>query len=102
MKFVGISGDVNSPGVFEVPMGTKYSELIYQLAGGVLDNRKLLAYAPSGPSSGYLPASVVDLTLDWNAVAAAGSMVGSGCDRRRRRRPLHARHGAQCRALLPE
>jgi len=78
MKFVGISGDVNSPGVFEVPMGTKYSELIYQLAGGVLDNRKLLAYAPSGPSSGYLPASVVDLTLDWNAVAAAGSMVGSG------------------------
>ena len=78
MKFVGISGDVNSPGIFEVPMGTKYSELIYELAGGVLDNRELLAYAPSGPSSGYLPASMVDLALDWNAVAAAGSMVGSG------------------------
>jgi NADH:ubiquinone oxidoreductase subunit F (NADH-binding)/NADH:ubiquinone oxidoreductase subunit E len=78
MKFVGVSGDVNSPGVFEVPMGTKYSELIYELAGGVLDNRRLLAYAPSGPSSGYLPASMADLALDWNAVAAAGSMVGSG------------------------
>jgi NADH:ubiquinone oxidoreductase subunit F (NADH-binding) len=78
MKFVGVSGDVNRPGVFEVPMGTKYSELIYEHAGGVLENRNLLAFAPSGPSSGYLPASMVDLPLDWNAIAAAGSMVGSG------------------------
>lgn len=78
MKFVGVSGDVNRPGVFEVPMGTPYSELIYQLAGGVFENRRLLAFAPSGPSSGYLPASRADLPLDWNAVAAAGSMVGSG------------------------
>jgi NADH:ubiquinone oxidoreductase subunit F (NADH-binding)/NADH:ubiquinone oxidoreductase subunit E len=78
MKFVGISGDVNRPGVFEVPMGTKYAELIYELAGGVLEDRSLLAFAPSGPSSGYLPASMADLQLDWNAVTAAGSMVGSG------------------------
>ena len=78
MKFVGISGDVNRPGIFEVPMGTKYAELIHELAGGVLENRKLLAFAPSGPSSGYLPASMADLPLDWNAVAAVGSMVGSG------------------------
>jgi NADH:ubiquinone oxidoreductase subunit F (NADH-binding) len=59
-------------------MGTKYSQLIYEYAGGIAGDRKLLAYAPSGPSSGYLPASMVDLPLDWNAVAAAGSMVGSG------------------------
>jgi NADH:ubiquinone oxidoreductase subunit F (NADH-binding)/NADH:ubiquinone oxidoreductase subunit E len=78
MKFVGISGDVNRPGIFEVPMGTKYSQLIYEYAGGVIGGRPLLAYAPSGPSSGYLPASMADLPLDWNAVAAAGSMVGSG------------------------
>jgi NADH:ubiquinone oxidoreductase subunit F (NADH-binding)/NADH:ubiquinone oxidoreductase subunit E len=78
MKFVGISGDVNRPGIYEVPMGTKYSQLIYEYAGGILEGRNLLAYAPSGPSSGYLPASLVDLALDWNAVAAAGSMVGSG------------------------
>ena len=78
MKFVGISGDVNRPGIYEVPMGTKYSQLIYEYAGGILEDRKLLAYAPSGPSSGYLPASMADLALDWNAVAAAGSMVGSG------------------------
>ena len=78
MKFVGISGDVNSPGIFEVPMGTTYAELIYEKAGGILGQRNLLAFAPSGPSSGYLPASMSNLPLDWNAVAAAGSMVGSG------------------------
>jgi len=78
LKFVGISGDVVRPGIFEVPMGTKYSELIYEYAGGILDSKKLLGFAPSGPSSGYLPASMVDLPLDWDAVAAKGSMVGSG------------------------
>jgi len=78
MKFVGISGDVNRPGIFEVPMGISYEELLQNYAGGILDNRALLAFAPSGPSSGYLPASMTNLPLDWNAVAAAGSMVGSG------------------------
>ena len=77
-KFVGISGDVEHPGVFEVPMGTTYGELINGPAGGVSDGRQLLAFAPSGPSSGYLPATQANLPLDWNAVAAAGSMVGSG------------------------
>jgi NADH:ubiquinone oxidoreductase subunit F (NADH-binding)/NADH:ubiquinone oxidoreductase subunit E len=78
MKFVGISGDVNRPGVYEIPMGTKYSELIYQYGGGILGGKAMLSFAPSGPSAGYLPASMAELPLDWNAVAAAGSMVGSG------------------------
>jgi len=78
MKFVGISGDVNRPGVYEVPMGTKYSELIYQYGGGISGGKAMLSFAPSGPSAGYLPASMAELPLDWNAVAAAGSMVGSG------------------------
>jgi NADH:ubiquinone oxidoreductase subunit F (NADH-binding)/NADH:ubiquinone oxidoreductase subunit E len=78
MKFVGISGDVNRPGIFEVPMGITYQEMIYENAGGIPDGKRLLAFAPSGPSSGYLPASMTGLPLDWNAVAAAGSMVGSG------------------------
>jgi formate dehydrogenase beta subunit len=78
MKFVGISGDVIRPGIFEVPMGTTYNELIYENAGGIAGGKQLLAFAPSGPSSGYLPASMTSLPLDWNAVAAAGSMVGSG------------------------
>jgi len=78
MKFVGISGDVNRPGIFEVPMGITYEEMISENAGGITDGKKLLGFAPSGPSSGYLPASMTSLPLDWNAVAAAGSMVGSG------------------------
>ncbi len=78
LKFVGISGDVVHPGVFEVPMGTSYRDLIYKYAEGVIDSRTLLAFAPSGPSSGYLPASMLDLPLDFKAVADAGSMVGSG------------------------
>src|ERR1700734_613490 len=58
MKFVGISGDVVRPGIFEVPMGTSYSDLIYQYAGGIPGGKKLKGFAPSGPSSGYLPASM--------------------------------------------
>jgi NADH:ubiquinone oxidoreductase subunit F (NADH-binding)/NADH:ubiquinone oxidoreductase subunit E len=78
LKFVGISGDAVYPGVYEVPMGTPYRDLIFKYAGGIRDSKRLLAFAPSGPSSGYLPASQVDLPLDFNALAAAGSMVGSG------------------------
>jgi len=78
LKFVGISGDVVRPGVFEVPMGISYRDLIFQHAGGVADGRKLLGFAPSGPSSGYLPASMLNLPLDFKVVADAGSMVGSG------------------------
>lgn len=78
LKFVGISGDIARPGVYEVPMGMPMSELIYQKAGGVKDGKALKAFAPSGPSSGYLPASMVDVHLDFKSLADAGSMLGSG------------------------
>ena len=86
VKFVGVSGDVRQPGVFEVPMGTLYRELIEGLAGGPAPGRRIKAYAPSGPAGGYLPASLLDLPLDWNAMTQAGATVGSGaivvCDDR--------------------
>ena len=78
LKFVGISGDVVRPGVFEIPMGLPMSEVIYNLAGGIVDGKKLKAFAPSGPSSGYLPASQVEVRLDFKSLAAIGSMLGSG------------------------
>ena len=78
LKFVGVSGHVNLPGIFEVPMGTPMREVIFQHAGGIRGGRQLKAFAPSGPSSGYLPASMVDLPLDFKALADAGSMLGSG------------------------
>lgn len=78
LKFVGVTGDVNEPGIFEVPMGISYSELIGTYAGGVIGGRKMIGFAPSGPSSGYLPASMADILLDWDTLTKAGSMVGSG------------------------
>ena len=78
IKFVGITGSVVKPGIFEVPMGTSYHSLIYDLAGGPLPGREIIGFAPSGPSSGYLPSSMLDLPLDWDKVRAAGSMLGSG------------------------
>jgi NADH:ubiquinone oxidoreductase subunit F (NADH-binding) len=78
LKFVGVSGQVQHPGVFEVPMGTSMSEVIFGHAGGIRGGKKLKAFAPSGPSSGYLPASMVEVKLDFKALADAGSMLGSG------------------------
>jgi NADH:ubiquinone oxidoreductase subunit F (NADH-binding)/NADH:ubiquinone oxidoreductase subunit E len=78
LKFVGVSGHVARPGVYEVPMGTSMREVIMQKAGGIRGGRALKAFAPSGPSSGYLPASMVDVRLDFKALAEAGSMLGSG------------------------
>ncbi|MGD1210344.1 MAG: NADH-ubiquinone oxidoreductase-F iron-sulfur binding region domain-containing protein [Candidatus Acidiferrales bacterium] len=78
LKFVGVSGDVVRPGVYELPMGTPMSELIFQRAGGIREGKKLKAFAPSGPSSGYLPASMVDVHLDFKSLVDAGSMMGSG------------------------
>lgn len=78
LKFVGISGDVRKPGVFEIPMGLPMSEVIFNLAGGITGGKQLKAFAPSGPSSGYLPASKVDVRLDFKSLAAIGSMLGSG------------------------
>lgn len=78
LKFVGVSGQVENPGVFEVPMGTSMSDVIFGHAGGIRGGKKLKAFAPSGPSSGYLPAPMVDVKLDFKALADAGSMLGSG------------------------
>src|SRR5262249_38683708 len=62
---------------YEVPLGTTVRELI-ALGGGMKDGRSLKAFAPGGASSSFLPASQIDLPLDFEAVAKAGSMLGSG------------------------
>jgi NADH:ubiquinone oxidoreductase subunit F (NADH-binding)/NADH:ubiquinone oxidoreductase subunit E len=78
IKFVGVTGHVKNPGVFEVPMGTSYRDLIYKYAGGPPDGHEVIGFAPSGPSSGYLPASMLDTELNWDKLKALQSMVGSG------------------------
>jgi formate dehydrogenase beta subunit len=78
LKFVGVSGHCARPGIYEVPLGITMREVLFDYAGGVRGGRALKAFAPSGPSSGYLPAAMVDVRLDFKALAEAGSMLGSG------------------------
>jgi NADH-quinone oxidoreductase subunit F len=77
-KIYSVSGDVERPGNFEVPMGTPFTTLL-ELAGGVRSGRKLKAVIPGGSSSPVVPASVMmECTLDYDSIAKAGSMLGSG------------------------
>jgi NADH:ubiquinone oxidoreductase subunit F (NADH-binding)/NADH:ubiquinone oxidoreductase subunit E len=78
LKFVGVSGHVARPGVFEVPLGITMREILFDYAGGVRGGAALKAFAPSGPSSGYLPGAMAQVRLDFKALAEAGSMLGSG------------------------
>ena len=73
-----VSGDVERPGNYEVPMGTPFAKLL-ELAGGVRGGRALKAVIPGGSSAPVLPASIImDITMDYDAIAKAGSMLGSG------------------------
>jgi NADH-quinone oxidoreductase subunit F len=77
-KIFSVVGDVNQPGNFEVPLGTPFTKLL-ELAGGVRTGRKLKAVIPGGSSAPVLPASIMEtLTMDYDAIAKAGSMLGSG------------------------
>jgi formate dehydrogenase/NADH-quinone oxidoreductase subunit F len=78
LKFIGISGDVARPGVYDIAMGTPARQVIFERAGGVAGGRPLKAWAPSGPASGFLPPALLDTPLDFRSLAAAGSMLGSG------------------------
>jgi NADH:ubiquinone oxidoreductase subunit F (NADH-binding)/NADH:ubiquinone oxidoreductase subunit E len=78
LKFVGVSGHIANPGIYEVQLGITMREVLFDFAGGMRGGHSLKAFAPSGPSSGYLPASMADVRLDFKALAEAGSMLGSG------------------------
>ncbi len=76
-KLFCVSGHVNRPGVYELPMGTPLREIIEKHAGGVLEGRVLKAVIPGGSSVPILKADEIDITMDFDAVAKAGSMLGS-------------------------
>ncbi len=77
-KLFSVSGDVERPGNYEVPMGTPFAELL-ELAGGMRGGRKLKAVIPGGSSAPVLPADIMmNCTMDYDSIAKAGSMLGSG------------------------
>ena len=77
-KIFSISGDVERPGNYEIPMGTSFAKLL-ELAGGMRGGRNLKAVIPGGSSAPVLPANIMmDITMDYDSIAKAGSMLGSG------------------------
>lgn len=78
LKFLALSGHVQRPGVYEVPLGLPAARLLDDYGGGLPPGCTLKAFCPGGASSGFLPASMVDIPLDFQALAQVGSMLGSG------------------------
>ncbi len=77
-KVFSVSGHVNKPGNFEIPMGTPFPELL-EMAGGVRNNNRLKAVIPGGSSMPVLPAEVMmEMTMDYDALGKAGPGLGSG------------------------
>jgi NADH-quinone oxidoreductase subunit F len=77
-KIFSVSGDVERPGNYEIPLGTPFATLL-EMAGGVRKGRQLKAVIPGGSSSPVLPASIMmELTMDYDSISKAGSMLGSG------------------------
>jgi NADH-quinone oxidoreductase subunit F len=73
-----VSGHVNRPGNYEVPLGTPFAKLL-EMAGGMRGGRKLKAVIPGGSSAPVLPGDIMmDCTMDYDSIAKAGSMLGSG------------------------
>jgi len=77
-KIFSVSGHVNKPGNYEVPMGTPFSELL-ELAGGVRNGNKLKAVIPGGSSTPILPGdAMMDVAMSYDGISRAGSMLGAG------------------------
>jgi len=77
-KAFSLVGKVKNTGLVEVPMGTTLRQIIYDIGGGIIDDRPFKAVQTGGPSGGCLPESQLDLPVDFDTLTRAGSMMGSG------------------------
>jgi len=77
-KVFALAGNVVKGGLVEVPMGTTLREIIFDIGGGIRDGRELKAIQTGGPSGGCIPASLADTPIDYDSLAQAGSIMGSG------------------------
>jgi NADH-quinone oxidoreductase subunit F len=77
-KIFALTGHVKNTGLVEVEMGTTLREIVFDIGGGAQDGKQIKAVQTGGPSGGCLPVSQFDLPVDYEALAAAGSMMGSG------------------------
>ncbi|AQQ08526.1 NADP-reducing hydrogenase subunit HndC [Sedimentisphaera cyanobacteriorum] len=77
-KVFALAGRVYNTGLVEVPMGTTLREMVYDIGGGIPDGKEFKAVQTGGPSGGCLPASYLETKIDYDSLAAAGSIMGSG------------------------
>lgn len=77
-KMFSITGKVKNTGLIEVPMGITLREIVYDIGGGCQKGRELKAVQTGGPSGGCIPASHIDMPLDYESLKSVGSMMGSG------------------------
>jgi NADH-quinone oxidoreductase subunit F len=77
-KIFSLTGKINNTGLVEVPMGTTLRDVIFEIGGGIPRGRRFKAAQMGGPSGGCLPPQYLDLPIDYESLAKAGSMMGSG------------------------
>lgn len=77
-KVFALGGKVNNTGLVEVPMGITLREIVFNIGGGIPNNRKIKAVQTGGPSGGFIPESLIDTKVDFKNLENAGSMMGSG------------------------
>ncbi|MGD9818870.1 MAG: NADH-ubiquinone oxidoreductase-F iron-sulfur binding region domain-containing protein [Desulfomonilaceae bacterium] len=77
-KVFALAGHVKNTGLIEVPMGTSLREIVYEIGGGIQDERRFKAVQSGGPSGGCLPDKFLDMSMDYESLAEAGSIMGSG------------------------
>jgi len=73
-----LTGQINRSGLIEVPMGIELGKIIYEIGGGILDDKEFKAVQTGGPSGGCLPTDKLHLSVDFDTLVEAGSMMGSG------------------------
>jgi NADH:ubiquinone oxidoreductase subunit F (NADH-binding)/(2Fe-2S) ferredoxin/NAD-dependent dihydropyrimidine dehydrogenase PreA subunit len=77
-KIFALVGKVKNTGLIEVPMGTTLRKVIFDIGGGIIDDKKFKAVQTGGPSGGCIPGKLLDLPVDYERLTQAGSMMGSG------------------------
>ncbi|MEO0135906.1 MAG: NADH-quinone oxidoreductase subunit NuoF [candidate division WOR-3 bacterium] len=77
-KIFSLVGKINNTGLVEVPMGITLREIIYEIGGGIPNNKRFKAVQTGGPSGGCIPEAHLDLPIDYESLTAVGSMMGSG------------------------
>lgn len=77
-KVFALAGKINNTGLIEVPMGITLREIIFDIGGGIPDGKRFKAVQTGGPSGGCLPESCLDMAIDYESLAKAGSIMGSG------------------------